>query len=123
MVFKVCLPMRVDSGLFEAMVAAISTAVSINASGAVQASTMPSRYNSAPEALMETAMEIAATIASKSPLSTRMGKHTLNTIEDMSLRDGYRYEQDMTAIIGRTEDAREAQAAFREKRQPVFVGR
>ena len=77
----------------------------------------------APEALMETAMEIAATIASKSPLSTRMGKHTLNTIEDMSLRDGYRYEQDMTAIIARTEDAREAQAAFREKRQPVFVGR
>ena len=76
-----------------------------------------------PEALMETAMEIAATIASKSPLSTRMGKHTLNTIEDMSLRDGYRYEQDMTAIIARTEDAREAQAAFREKRQPVFVGR
>lgn len=30
-------------------------------------------------------------------MSTRMGKHTLNVIEDMSLRDGYRYEQDMTA--------------------------
>lgn len=76
-----------------------------------------------PESLMEAAMEMAATIASKSPLSTRMGKHTLNTIEDMSLRDGYRYEQDMTAIIARTEDAKEAQAAFREKRPPVFVGR
>jgi enoyl-CoA hydratase/carnithine racemase len=77
----------------------------------------------ASEALLETATEIAATVASKSPLSTRMGKHTLNTIEDMSLRDGYRYEQDMTAIIARSEDAREAQAAFREKRRPVFIGR
>jgi enoyl-CoA hydratase len=76
-----------------------------------------------PEGLMPAALEIAAAIASKSPVSTRMGKHTLNVVEDMSLRDGYRYEQDMTAIIGRTEDAREAQAAFREKRAPVFKGR
>ena len=72
---------------------------------------------------MPTALELAATIASKSPISTRMGKHTLNVIEDMSLRDGYRYEQDMTAAIGKTDDAREAQAAFREKRTPVFTGR
>lgn len=76
-----------------------------------------------PEQLMPAALEIAATIAGKSPVSTRMGKHTLNTIEDMSLRDGYRYEQDMTAAISRTDDAREAQAAFREKRPPVFTGR
>ncbi|WP_310460875.1 enoyl-CoA hydratase/isomerase family protein [Sphaerotilus sp.] len=76
-----------------------------------------------PENLMPTALEIARTIASKSPVSTRMGKHTLNVIEDMSLRDGYRYEQDMTAAIGKTEDAREAQLAFKEKRPPVFTGR
>ncbi|MFZ5528853.1 MAG: enoyl-CoA hydratase/isomerase family protein [Pseudomonadota bacterium] len=76
-----------------------------------------------PESLMPAALELAQTIASKSPVSTRMGKHTLNTIEDMSLRDGYRYEQDMTALIGKTEDAQEAQAAFREKRTPVFKGR
>ena len=76
-----------------------------------------------PEELMATAMAIAQTIASKSPVSTRMGKHTLNVIEDMSLRDGYRYEQDMTAAIGKTADAKEAQAAFREKRAPVFTGR
>ena len=76
-----------------------------------------------PEELMPTAMEIAASIASKSPVSTRMGKHTLNVIEDMSLRDGYRYEQDMTAQIGKSDDAKEAQAAFREKRAPVFTGR
>ncbi|EOA05248.1 enoyl-CoA hydratase [Herbaspirillum frisingense GSF30] len=77
----------------------------------------------APEALLETALEIAHVIASKSPVSTRMGKHTMNVIEDLSLRDGYRYEQDMTAAIGKTEDAREAQLAFKEKRAPVFTGR
>jgi enoyl-CoA hydratase/carnithine racemase len=73
--------------------------------------------------LMPTALAIAQTIAAKSPVSTRMGKHTLNTIEAMTLRDGYRYEQDMTATIAKTDDAREAQAAFREKRKPVFTGR
>ena len=76
-----------------------------------------------PEELLPAARELAATIASKSPVSTRMGKHTLNVIEDMSLRDGYRYEQDMTAIIGKTDDAKEAQLAFKEKRPAVFAGR
>jgi enoyl-CoA hydratase len=76
-----------------------------------------------PDDLMPTALEIARTIASKSPVSTRMIKHTLNVIEDMSLRDGYRYEQDQTAAIARTDDAKEAQLAFREKRAPVFTGR
>jgi enoyl-CoA hydratase/carnithine racemase len=68
-------------------------------------------------------MEIARTIAAKSPLAVQLAKQTLNAIEDMTLRDGYRYEQDMTAAISKTEDAREAQRAFAEKRKPVFVGR
>ena len=76
-----------------------------------------------PAALLQTALDIAQVIASKSPVSTRMGKHTMNLIEDMSLRDGYRYEQDMTAQIGKSEDAKEAQRAFAEKRAPVFTGR
>lgn len=75
------------------------------------------------EELMPTAMAMAHKIASKSPISTSMSKHTMNVIEDMSLRDGYRYEQDMTAAIAKTEDAKEAQLAFKEKRQPIFKGR
>lgn len=77
----------------------------------------------APDDLMSKALEIAHNIASKSPIATLMFKHTLNTIEDMSLRDGYRYEQDMTAQIAKTEDAKEAQLAFAEKRPPIFTGR
>ncbi|MDB5805495.1 MAG: Enoyl-CoA hydratase/isomerase [Betaproteobacteria bacterium] len=75
------------------------------------------------ERLLPAALEMAQAIASKSPLSTRLAKHTLNTIEDMSLRDGYRYEQDMTAAIAKTEDAQEARLAFAEKRAPVFKGK
>ena len=82
----------------------------------------PVRAASAPRLARKTS-ELAATIASKSPVSTRMGKHTLNVIEDMTLRDGYRYEQDMTALIGKSDDAKEAQRAFAEKRAPVFTGR
>jgi enoyl-CoA hydratase/carnithine racemase len=76
-----------------------------------------------PEDLLPTAMEMAHLIASKAPLATRMAKHAANSIEEMGLRDGYRYEQDMTAQIAKTEDAREAQLAFAEKRKPVFKGR
>lgn len=60
----------------------------------------------APGELLPTALAMAATIASKRPAATRLAKHTLNTIEDMSLRDGYRYEQDMTAVLAKDGDVR-----------------
>lgn len=60
----------------------------------------------APGELLPTALAMAATIASKRPAATRLAKHTLNTIEDMSLRDGYRYEQDMTAVLAKGGDVR-----------------
>jgi enoyl-CoA hydratase len=73
--------------------------------------------------LMDTALGIAREIASKSPVAMKLAKHSLNTIEEMSLRDGYRFEQNMTAELGRYEDSREAMLAFAEKRKPVFKGR
>lgn len=73
--------------------------------------------------LMPEAMALAADIATKSPIAMTLAKHALNTIEDMSLRDGYRFEQNMTAELGKYEDSKEAMLAFAEKRQPVFKGR
>ena len=70
--------------------------------------------------LMERAMAIAREIASKSPAAIRLAKRTLNTIEDMSLHDGYRYEQNMTTELGDHPDSAEAQAAFREKRKASY---
>ena len=73
--------------------------------------------------LMDKAMEFAREIAAKSPVATRLAKHALNTIEEMTLRDGYRFEQNMTTALQQTEDAKEAMRAFVEKRAPVFKGR
>ena len=73
--------------------------------------------------LMPTAMKMAAEIASKAPMAAQLFKQSLNAIEEMSLRDGYRYEQDMTMQIGKSEDSKEAVKAFIEKRKPVFRGR
>lgn len=72
--------------------------------------------------LMSVALGMAREIAGKSPVATRLAKHALNAIEWMSLRDGYRFEQEMTAELGRYEDSREAMRAFVEKRAPVFKG-
>ena len=70
--------------------------------------------------LMERVMDLAREIAEKSPAAVRLAKGALNTIEDMSLRDGYRHEQDLTAQLSEHPDAKEAAAAFFEKRKPVF---
>lgn len=73
--------------------------------------------------LMDEAMAMATVLAGKSPLAMRLAKRAMNAIEFMSLRDGYRFEQTMTAELSKTEDAKEAAAAFTEKRKPVFKGR
>jgi enoyl-CoA hydratase len=73
--------------------------------------------------LMDATMTIAREIAGYSPVAMRLAKHSLNSIEEMSLRDGYRFEQNMTVELSKSEDSREAMRAFVEKREPVFKGR
>ncbi len=74
------------------------------------------------EELMPLAMDMARQIAGKSPIATRMAKQAASTIENMTLRDGYRFEQNLTAELSKSADSREAMRAFAEKRAPVFSG-
>lgn len=73
--------------------------------------------------LMPFAMEIAAEIASKSPIALRLAKEAARMTQVMPSRDAYRYEQGNTVALSKTEDAKEAQRAFLEKRAPVYTGR
>ena len=50
-------------------------------------------------ALMERAMGLAREIAGKSPAAIRLAKGALNSIEDMSLRDGCRFAQNLTVQL------------------------
>lgn len=72
--------------------------------------------------LMTAARALATEIASKSPLGIRYAKISCNMVENMPARDGYRMEQNFTQELARTDDAKEARAAFLEKRAPVFKG-
>ncbi len=74
----------------------------------------------APAELLPTAHGIAAEIAAKSPSAVRAAKRSFNVTEDLPLRDAYRFEQSQTVALASSEDTKEAQRAFAEKRKPNF---
>lgn len=76
-----------------------------------------------PEELLPAAMRMASRIAEKSPLGIKYAKNSCNFVELMSPKDAYRFEQNFTYELSKTEDAREARTAQLEKRKPVFKGR
>ena len=73
--------------------------------------------------LMPYCMEMARDIASKSPIAMRLAKEAARMTLVMPSRDAYRYEQGNTVALSKTEDSKEAQRAFLEKRDPVYTGR
>jgi enoyl-CoA hydratase len=76
-----------------------------------------------PEQLLDEAMALAREIASKSPVAIAYAKMAVNMMDLMPQRDGYRFEQNFTMALSKTEDSAEAMKAFFEKRPPVFKGR
>jgi len=72
------------------------------------------------DALLPAAMAMAGEISSKSPNAIRHAKRTLTTIGNLSLRDGYRFEQSMTAEFANHPDSQEALAAFSQKRKAIY---
>ncbi|TFZ04468.1 enoyl-CoA hydratase/isomerase family protein [Ramlibacter rhizophilus] len=73
--------------------------------------------------LLDVTLGLAREIASKAPLAIVYAKRAANMVDLMPQRDAYRFEQEFTVALSKTEDAREARMAFLEKRAPVFKGR
>src|SRR5437899_5000807 len=70
--------------------------------------------------LRDAAMEVAATIAAKSPTVIRAAKESLNGIDLWDVKRSYRYEQGFTFELNLSGVADEARDAFVEKRDAKF---
>lgn len=76
-----------------------------------------------PEDLMAAALDAADAIAANAPLAVRATRAGVRELLHLSLPDAYRRQEELGRPLRRTEDAREAQRAFVEKRRPVWRGR
>ena len=72
------------------------------------------------EALLAEVMQIAATIASKSPLSIRGTKEMVRYARDHSVAEGLNYVATWNAAMFYSEDLREAIQAKMQKKEPKF---
>jgi enoyl-CoA hydratase len=75
----------------------------------------------APEALADAALDLAARIASRAPLSVEAAKRTIDAAMHLSPEEADQMAAGELAVLTRSQDHREALTAFREKREPRFV--
>jgi enoyl-CoA hydratase len=75
------------------------------------------------ELVVEDALALAATIATKSPIALRLAKEAINAAYEMSLTDALAHERRLFYLLFASEDQKEGMAAFLEKRSPDFTGR
>jgi len=62
-------------------------------------------------------------ILDKSPAAIRRGVYTMKTIDTMAFEECMAFTESQIALFTLTEDAREGQAAFQQKRKPDWKGR
>ena len=77
----------------------------------------------APEALLPRSFEAADAIASNAPLAVRATRTGVRDLLHRPLDEAWRIQEELGRPLRRSEDAREAQRAFAEKRPPRFRGR
>jgi len=77
----------------------------------------------APGALLERALTAADAIAANAPLAVRATRAGVRELLGLALPDAYRRQEELGRPLRATDDAREAQRAFVERRKPVFRGR
>ena len=69
------------------------------------------------------ALDLAAKIATRSPIALRLAKEAVNAAYEMSLTDALAYERRLFYLLFASEDQKEGMSAFLEKREPDFKGR
>lgn len=77
----------------------------------------------APGEVATEARALAARIAERGPIATRMGKEAVQRGAEMTLEQALRYETDLTVLLQSTADRAEGVRAFAAKRPPRFTGR
>ena len=75
------------------------------------------------QSLLETALEMAKTIAGNAPIAVRQAKQAIHKGLQMGLIDGLAFEIEAYNRTIPTQDRREGVLAFNERRNPVFKGK
>ncbi|KAI0633965.1 enoyl-CoA hydratase, partial [Trametes polyzona] len=80
-----------------------------------------SRVVAKEENVLEEAVKLAQTIASKSAIAVQAGKEAVNAAYEHTLNEGLRYERRLFHSLFATKDQKEGMAAFAEKRKPTWT--
>ena len=76
-----------------------------------------------PDGWLDSALELAATVAERPPLAVRLGKQAVLAAEETPMSAGLDQERRLYELAMATEDRVEGMNAFIEKRKPEFRGR
>jgi enoyl-CoA hydratase len=76
-----------------------------------------------PEDLLAVTLDAADAIAANAPLAVQATWRGTRELRDLPIADAYRRQEELGRPLRATDDAREAQRAFVDKRPPVWRGR